>query len=84
MHAKKKLLFVLINTLLLYIPLLAITDRQIDRQTDRQRVKYTCYTWAGGTFFFSCAVVSVFCAGNMFWFYILLMYLEYHIVVVLC
>jgi hypothetical protein len=29
--------------------------------------------------FSSCAVVSVFCSGG--WFYILLMYLEYHMVV---
>jgi hypothetical protein len=35
--------------------------------------------------FSSCAVVSVsVLAGNRFWFYILLMYLEYHTVVVLC
>jgi hypothetical protein len=35
--------------------------------------------------FSSCAVVSVFVlAGNRFWFYILLMILEYHTVVVLC
>jgi hypothetical protein len=47
-----------------------------DRQNDRQRNKYTCCTWAGGTFF----PVAVLCqflvlAGNRFWFYIL-MYLE--------
>ncbi len=35
--------------------------------------------------FSSCAVVSVFVlVGNRFWFYIVLMYLEYHTVVVLC
>jgi hypothetical protein len=35
--------------------------------------------------FSSCAVVSVFVlVANRFWFYILLMYLEYHTVVVLC
>jgi hypothetical protein len=37
----------LINTLLLHIPLLALTDRQ----NDRQRNKYTHCAWAGGTFF---------------------------------
>jgi hypothetical protein len=46
---------------------------------------YTCYAWAGGTFF----PVVLLCkfsvlAGNRFWFYILLMYLEYHTVVMLC
>jgi hypothetical protein len=46
-HAEKKLPIFLINTPLLYIPLLALTDRQ----NHRQRNKYTCYTWAGGTFF---------------------------------
>ncbi len=35
--------------------------------------------------FSSCAVVSIFVlAGYRFWFYILLMYLEYNAVVVLC
>jgi hypothetical protein len=42
---KEKLPFVLINALLLHIPLLALTDGQ----TDRQRDKYTCCAWAGGT-----------------------------------
>jgi hypothetical protein len=42
---KEKLPFVLINTLLLHIPLLALTDRQ----NHRQRHKYTCCAWAGGT-----------------------------------
>jgi hypothetical protein len=32
MHAEEKLPFVLINTLLLHIPLLALTDRQNDGQ----------------------------------------------------
>ncbi len=31
---------------------------------DRQRNKYTCCTWAGGTLFSSCAVVSVFGSGG--------------------
>jgi hypothetical protein len=45
----------------------------------------TCCMWAGGTFFPSCAVVSVFwfLAGNRFWCY-LLTYLEYNTVVALC
>jgi hypothetical protein len=48
-------------------------------------VKNTRYAWAGGTFF----PVVLLCqfsvlAGNRFWFYIHLMYLEYHTVVVLC
>jgi hypothetical protein len=68
----------LVNTLLLYS---ALTHRQ----KERWRVKYTCYAWAVGTFF----PVVLLCqfsvlAGNRFWFYILLMYLEYHTVVVLC
>jgi hypothetical protein len=51
----------LINTLLLYIPLLALTHGQ----TDRRRLKYTCFAWAGVTFFISsCAVVSVLCSGG--------------------
>ncbi len=82
---KEKLPIFLINTFLLHIPCLALTDRQNYRGTELQRNKYTRCTWAGGTFF-SCAVVSVFgSGGKMFWFYILLlMYLEYNTVVVLC
>ena len=48
-------------------------------------VAYTHFAWAGGTFFpvvLSCQFSVL--AGNRFWFYILLMYLEYHTVVVLC
>ncbi len=56
---KDKLLIFLINTLLLHIPLLALTDRQ----NDRQRGKYTRCTLAGGTFS-SCTVVSVFGSGR--------------------
>ncbi len=68
----------LINTLLLYIPLLARTHRQNYGWMD----EYTRCVWAGGTFF----PVVVWCqflalAGNRFWFYIL-MYLEYNAVVV--
>jgi hypothetical protein len=56
-----------------------------DRQTDRQRNEYTRYTWAGGTFFPVVLLCQFFVlVGNRFWFYILLMYLEYHTVVVLC
>ncbi len=71
----------LVNTLLLYIPLLTLTDRQ----NHRHRNKFTRYAWAGGTFFpvvLLCQFIVL--AENRFWFYILLMYLEYHIVVVLC
>ncbi len=46
------------TTLLLYISLLALTDRQNDRQRD----KYTHCAWAGGTFFRLCCCVS-------FWFW---------------
>ncbi len=38
-----------VGTLFYSIPLLALTHRQTDGQTDRQRVKYTCFAWAGGT-----------------------------------
>jgi hypothetical protein len=51
----KKVPFVLVNTLLLHIPLLALTDGQNDRQTE---TKYTCCAWAGGTFFQLCCCVS--------------------------
>ncbi len=54
MHAEKKLPIFLINTLLLYIPLLALTDGQNDRQRD----EYTCYAWTGGTFFQLCCCVN--------------------------
>jgi hypothetical protein len=47
--------------------------------------KHACYAWAGGTFF-SVVLLCQFSVlvGKRFWFYILLMYLEYHTVVVLC
>jgi hypothetical protein len=51
---KEKLLFILINTHLLHIPLLALTDGQ----TDRERAEYTSCAWAGGTFFQLCCCVS--------------------------
>ncbi len=52
------------NTLLLYIPLLALTNRQTDRQTDRWRNEYTRFAWAGGTFF---PVVLLCCVSFCFW-----------------
>ncbi len=55
---KDKLPIFLWNTLLLYIPLLA----RMDRQNDWRRNEYTCYTWAGETFFQLCCCVS-------FWFW---------------
>ncbi len=75
-HRKEKLLFILINTLLLHIPLLALTDGQ--------RNEYTCCSWAGGTFFpvvLLCQFLVL--VGNKCWFYIL-MDLEYNTVVMLC
>ncbi len=67
---KDKLPIFLINTLLLCIPLSALTDGQ----NDGQRNKYTCCAWAGGTFFpvvLLCQFLAL--AGKRFWFYILLM-----------
>ncbi len=61
----------LINTLLLYIPLLALTDRQ----KDRQRNEYTHCAWAGGTFFpvvLLCQFLVL--AGNRFWFHLICIY----------
>jgi hypothetical protein len=48
-------------------------------------ITYTCCAWAGGTFFpvvLLCQFLVL--VGNRFWVYILLMYLEYNTVVVLC
>ncbi len=46
---------------------------------------YTCFAWAGGTFFPVVLLFQFFVlVGNRFWSYILLLYLEYHTVVVLC
>ncbi len=71
----------LVRFTLFYSTLLTLTDGQ----KDRRRNEYTRFAWARGTFF---PVVLLFqflvLAGNRFWFYILLMYLEYHTVVVLC
>ncbi len=53
------------------------------RQNHRRRDTYTCCAWTGGTFFQLCCRVS-------FWFWLeigfgyILMYLEYHTVLVLC
>ncbi len=71
---KEKLPIFLINTFLLHIPLLALTDRQNYRGTELQRNKYTRYAWAGGTFFPVVLLCQFFVlVGNRFWFYILLM-----------
>jgi hypothetical protein len=54
MQAERKITNLSVNTLLLYIPLLALTDRQ----NHRQRNEYTYCTWAGGTFFHCLRKVS--------------------------
>ncbi len=79
MHDERQIINLSVNTLLLHIPLLALTDGQ----KDRQRNEYNRCTWAGGTFF-PVVVLYLFLvlAGNRFWFYIL-MYLEYNKVVVM-
>ncbi len=80
----EKLPIFLINTLILHIPLLALTDGQNYRWTELHRNEYTRYAWAGGTFFPVVLLCQLFVlAGNRFWFYILLMYSEYHTAVVL-
>ncbi len=56
---------------LFYSTLLALTYGQ----NDRQRVKYTCCAWAGGTYFpvvLLCQFLVL--AGNRFWFYLLCTY----------
>ncbi len=67
------------NTLLLFsLSPYSQTESQTESQIHLLRVGWR-------SLFSSCAVVSVYVlAGNRFWFYILLMYLEYHTVVVLC
>ena len=66
---------------LFYCTLLVLTDRQ----NHRRRVKYTRFAWAGGTFFPVVLLFQFFVlARNRLWFYVLLMQLEYHTVVVLC
>jgi hypothetical protein len=44
---KEKLPIFLVNTLLLHIPLLALTDRQRDRQKDRMMKEQINLGWAG-------------------------------------
>jgi hypothetical protein len=78
---KDNLLICLINTLLLHIPLLALTDEW----NDRWKNKYTCCAWAGGTFF----PVVLLCQFFGFWWEIgfgvnYFLYLEYNTVVALC
>ncbi len=71
----------LVRFTLFYSTLLTLTDRR----NDRRRNKYTRFAWAGGTYFPVVLLFQFFVlAGNRFWFYILLMYLEYNTVVVLC
>ncbi len=61
---KEKLPFVLINTLLLHIPLLALTHGQ----NDGQRNEYIRCVWAGGPFFPVVPLCQFFVvvAGNSF------------------
>ncbi len=73
-HAAKKLPIFLVNTLLLYIPLLALTHGQkkgqrnelilfgLGNQKKLVPPGYTCCAWAGRTFFQLCCRVS-------FWFW---------------
>ncbi len=60
MHSVRKLLIFLINTLLLYIPLLALTDRQNYGGTNTLALRGLEEPF----FLSSCAVVSVFCSGG--------------------
>ncbi len=54
---------------LFYFTLLTLTDGR----NDRRRNEYTCFAWAGGTFFPVVLLCQFFVlAGNRFWFYILL------------
>ncbi len=65
---KEKVPFILINTLLLHIPLLALTDRQ----NDGQRPNTLAVRGLEELFFQLCCCVSfLVVAGNRFWFYIL-------------
>jgi hypothetical protein len=68
MHTKRKIPFVLINTLLLYIPLLALTDNQTDRQTNRQ-IHLLCVGWRN---IFPAVLLWQFfgCGGNSFRWYL--------------
>ncbi len=58
---KEQLPFVLINTLLLHIPLLALNHRWTEVQTE-ERIHSLRVGWRN--FFSSCAVVSVFGSGG--------------------
>ncbi len=74
---KEKLPFILINTLLLHISLLALTHPQTEKW-----IYLLCVGWRN--FFQLCCCVSfLVLAGNRFWCYILT-YLEYNTVVALC
>jgi hypothetical protein len=55
------LLFHSLNTLLLHIPLLALTERRTERQTEEQ-IHLLHVGWRN--FFSSCAVVSIFGSGG--------------------
>jgi hypothetical protein len=81
-HAERKITDLLINTLLLYIPLLALTDRWNYGETNNT----LAVLGLAEHFFQLCCCVS-------FWFwqeidfgfiYFVLMYLDYNTVVVLC
>jgi hypothetical protein len=76
----EKLPFILVNTLLLHIPLLALTDTQTEWQTEEQTLSLRM-GWRN--FFSSCAVVSVFGSGKK-QFLMILTYFEYNTVVALC
>ncbi len=52
--------------------------------TESQFVVTLAIVRAGGTFSVVLLCQCFVLAGNRFWFYILVMYLEYHTVVVLC
>ncbi len=58
----EKLPFILINTILFHIPLLAL----IHPQTELRRDKYTRCAWAGGTFFQLCCCVSILVSGGKY------------------
>ncbi len=77
---KKKLPIFLINTHLLHIPLLALTDRRNYGETNTLATHGLEKPFFPVVLLCQCFVL----VGNRFRFYILLMYLEYHTVVVLC
>ncbi len=58
MHAERKIPIFLINTLLLHIPLLALTDRQNDGEMNTLTARGLEEPFS------SCAVVSVFGSGK--------------------